>query len=102
MQASELKEDLESLKITKKNVTVISLDIEAMYPSITFNMVAKAINFFSKDLKKEQKETIEDCLRMMKFGMGNTLPNFAGKYYEYGRSNNINERGLTIGGYESA
>ena len=54
MQASELEESLESLKIIKKDVTVISLDIEAMYPSITFNMVAKAINFFSKDLKKEQ------------------------------------------------
>ena len=65
-------------------------------------MVAKAINFFSKDLTKDQKETIEDCLRMIKFGMGNTLLNFAGKYYEYGGSNETNERGLTIGGYDSA
>ena len=73
-----------------------------MYPSITFDMVSKAINFFSKNLKKEQKDTIVDCLKMIKFGMGNTLLNFAGKYYEYGGSSNINERGLTIGGYESA
>ena len=39
---------------------------------------------------------------MIKFGMGNTLITFIDKYYEYGGAESINERGLTIGGYESA
>lgn len=84
-------------------MTRISLDIiEAMCPSITCNMVAKAINFFSKGLEKGVYETIEDCLKMIKFWIRNTHPNFAGKYYEYGGLNDINECGLTIGGYRSA
>ena len=39
---------------------------------------------------------------MIKFGMGNTLITFIDKYYEYGGSKYINNRGLTIGGYELA
>lgn len=34
--------------------------------------------------------------------MGNTLITFINKYYGYGWSESINERGLTIGGYKSA
>ena len=34
--------------------------------------------------------------------MGNTLIAFKDKYFEYDASNNVNKRGLTIGGYESA
>jgi hypothetical protein len=39
---------------------------------------------------------------MIKFGMGNTLLTFVDKYYEYGGNLDIEDRGLTIGGYESA
>ena len=39
---------------------------------------------------------------MTKFGMCNTLITFIDKYYKYGGFENINERGLTIGGYKSA
>lgn len=69
---------------------------------ISFYPITKAITFFFKNLEKEKKETIEDCLRMLKFGMGNTLLSFAGKCYNYGGSNDFNEWGLTIGGCESA
>ena len=34
--------------------------------------------------------------------MGNTLLTFIDEHYEYGNSTKIEERGLTIGGYESA
>ena len=102
IQASDLKIDLESMKLNRNEVTTISLDIEAMYPSITFNMVRKAIEFFAKNLNDEQKVIITDCLKMIEFGMGNTLITFKDRYYEYGGSTNIEERGLTIGGYESA
>ena len=39
---------------------------------------------------------------MVIFGMGNTLLTFIDKYYEYGGEEDVEERGLTIGGYESA
>ena len=34
--------------------------------------------------------------------MGNTLITFGGKYWEYGGVPDVYEKGLTIGGYESA
>jgi hypothetical protein len=34
--------------------------------------------------------------------MGNTLLTFVDKYYEYGGDLNVEDRGLAIGGYESA
>jgi hypothetical protein len=39
---------------------------------------------------------------MIKFGMGNTLLTFVDKYYEYSGDLDIEDRGLTIGRYESA
>ena len=57
IQASDLKSDLESKNLMKNEVTTISLDNENMYPSITFNMVKKAINFYAKGLKSKQKDT---------------------------------------------
>jgi len=39
---------------------------------------------------------------MLKFGMGSTLITFEGKYWEYGGDKDIYDKGLTIGGYESA
>ena len=65
-------------------MTTAKLDIVNMYPSIQFKLVRKAINYFSKSLSKEEKEKIEDCLEMIKFGMSNTLVSFIDKFYEYG------------------
>lgn len=39
---------------------------------------------------------------MVRFGMNNTLVTFKGKYYKIGANNSPWEKGLTIGGYESA
>jgi hypothetical protein len=39
---------------------------------------------------------------MIAFGMGNTLLTFVDKYYEYDGERDIMDKGLTIGGYESA
>ena len=83
-QASSLKEELEKINLKKKEVTTAKLDIVNMYPSIQFKLVRKAINYFSKSLSKEEKEKIEDCLEMIKFGMSNTLVSFIDKFYEYG------------------
>ena len=101
-QASSLKEELEELKISKRQVTIAKLDIVAMYPSIQFKLVRKAVEFFSKSLTKRDKKKIEKCLEMVKFGMSNTLVSFIDKFYEYDGDLDDEERGLTIGGYESA
>ena len=55
-------------------------------------MVRKAINYFAKELKSEEKEKIQDCIKLIKFGMGNTLLTFRDKYYEYGGGKEIEER----------
>jgi len=60
------------------------------------------VDHFAKDLDVTLKGRIRDCLDMIKFGMGNTLLTFVDKYYEYGGDESVEERGLTIGGYESA
>ena len=65
-------------------------------------MVKEAINFYAKDLKSGQKGTITDCLKIIEFGMGNTLLTFIDQYYEHGGSLDAKDRGLTIRGYESA
>jgi hypothetical protein len=46
---------------------------------------------------------IRDCLKCIHFGTGNTLITpFEDKYFEYDGDRYVNDKGLTIGGYESA
>jgi hypothetical protein len=45
---------------------------------------------------------IRECLKLIHFGMGSTLITFKDKYYEYNGDRDVNNKGLTIGGYESA
>ena len=73
-----------------------------MYPSIQFLIVKKAVEYFSRTLPKEEKKKITKCLKLVEFGMSNTLVTFVDKYYEYGGDIEGEKRGLTIGGYESA
>ena len=86
IQASDLKVKLEGLDINNNNKehTIVSMDIEVMYPSVSFKMVAKAVEFFLRDCPEEDKVLAQSCLDMIKFGMGNTLITFGGKYWEYG------------------
>jgi hypothetical protein len=102
VQASHLKKQIESLDIRNDRHTIFSLDIEAFYPSVTYGLVERAIEFFSCSLEEKEKETIKVCLEMIAFGMGNTLLTFVDKYYEYDGERDIMDKGLTIGGYESA
>ena len=57
VQASDFKKELESLKLKSKDTTVISLDVKAMYPSIKFNVVRKAVEYFAKDSNDEELQT---------------------------------------------
>ncbi len=102
IQVSQLKMTLEKLNITKNKVTIISFDAVRMYPSIKYKFVKKAIRYFVRNLNAEIQGQIETCLEMIKFGMGNALLTSVDKYYKYGGDLNVEDRGLTIGGYESA
>ena len=43
----------------------------------------KAVKYFSRNLRKEEKKIIRDCLEMVKFSMTSTILSFWDKYYEY-------------------
>ena len=103
MQVSELKGILETLRIKRSQSIIFSMDAIAMYPSIKFRMIRKAVNYFARDLSREMQGTIQTCLDMIKFGMANTLLKFQDMYYKYGgNETDVADKGLTIGGYESA
>ena len=80
---------------------IASFDAVEMYPLIKYKLVEKAVLFFPKDLDSISKRKLGVCLDMIRFGMGDTLLTFVDKYYEYGGEVNVEEKGLTIGGYES-
>ena len=106
IQSSDVKKKLEALEITKDEATVVSIDAVCMYPSITCKMVRKAIYYFlsqsTKEVNDEDRKTIDKCLDLIQFGMGSTFLAFADQYYEYDGLVEVEDRGLTIGGYESA
>ena len=66
-----------------EKVTIVSIDAAAIYPSINFPLVEKAIQFYTKKLPKHAMTKINLCLRLIGFGMSSTLLNFQDKYYEY-------------------
>ena len=72
-----------------------------MYPSIKLAKIRKAVRYFARKLTKETKKTINLCLELIHFRMSSTLISFGGEYYEY-HGGEIEEQGLSIGGYESA
>jgi hypothetical protein len=73
-----------------------------MYPSIKFVQIERAVNFFLRTAPEEDKEAARKCLEMVKFGMSNCLVQFDGEFWEYGGTIDVEAKGLTIGGYESA
>ena len=83
MQASDLKVTIDQLMIKEGEATIIKYSAEAIYPSIKLKLVIKAVNYFSKRLRKEERKRIKDCLEMLKFGMISTILSFRDKYYKY-------------------
>ena len=82
-------------------MTIATIDAVAMYASIKFTLVKKAISHFTRNLPKSQQSTVKLCLKLIAFGMSSTLLTLEEKYYEYGEKG-IETKGLAIGGYESA
>ena len=52
VQASQVKEEWEILNWKINEVTIASIDAVAMYPSIKFPLVKKAISYFTRNLPK--------------------------------------------------
>jgi hypothetical protein len=73
-----------------------------MYPSIKFKLVQQAAEYFCGGLSDEEKDIVNKCLALIWFGMENTLLTFQDQYYIYDSDQSLDDKGLTIGGYESA
>jgi hypothetical protein len=102
IQASDLKSKLESLGLTTTNATMIaSINAEAMYLSIKYSLIEKAVYYYAEGLDHETMNNIQTCLEMIKFSMMNTILTFVNKYYLYDGDCPADMMGLTIGGYES-
>ena len=70
------------LNLKKDECTIFSFDAEAMYPSIKFGLIKKAVEYFSENLTIEEENTINQCLDLIKFGMNSNILEFSSKYYE--------------------
>ena len=105
-QAKCLKLDLERIgrreTIEMDKDLIVKLDIEAMYPSITYELVAEAVRYYAEGFSEEETARVEAGLDMLKFSMSNCLINFREKYLQYGKERDPLKRVLTIGGYDSA
>jgi hypothetical protein len=61
---------------------VFSLDVANFYPSVTCALLEIAINYFAKSLNIQDKLIIRECLKLILFGMANTLVTFKDKHFE--------------------
>ena len=85
VQASDLKERLEELRLKREEVTIASEDAINMYASIKLVTIRKAVRYFTRKLTRETKKTINLCLDLIHFGMSSTLISFDSEYYKYHR-----------------
>ena len=67
---------------------IAKLDIEAMYPSITYELVTKAVRHYTKGFSKEEEMRIKAGLEKLKFSMANCLINIRQDYLQYGKEEN--------------
>ena len=104
MNAFDLKSKLERLNLKQSRCTIFSLDIKDFYPSITFNLVKKAILFYQNQasLDNAKRRIIDLSLEMIEHSMRGQFFKFHDKYYHYSGQHVMDSPSLTIGGYESA
>ena len=62
VQASDLKERLDELKIERHKVRIASVDAINMYMSIKLLKIKKSVRLFEKKFTAETKKTINLCL----------------------------------------
>ncbi len=78
------------------------IDAEKMYPSVKFEQIRRAVNYFLRDVPNKEKEIADRCLEMVKYGIDNCFVTYEDQYWIYGGNFPVEEKGLTIGGFESA
>ena len=83
VQASDLKEILEELKLKRGEVTIAPVDAIYMYLSIKLSTIKKAAIFFARNITSATLKTINLCLELIRFGMSSNLITFNVKYYVY-------------------
>ena len=82
VQASQVKEEREELNDKSNEVKIISIYAVAMYPSIKFPLVKKAILFFTRNSPNNSQLTIKLYLKPIALVMRSTLLKFGGEYFE--------------------
>jgi hypothetical protein len=74
-----------------------------MYLSVKFDLIKKAAEYYARNITDENEiDKVNKCLDLIKFGMNTTLIQFCRVYYLYNGDKEVEDKGLTIGGYESA
>ena len=89
------------MNVNKNVNSIASIDIVNFYPSVSYQMIEKAVWHFAKKIKGIERERLKTGLKLLKTGMSKQIVQFDGTYYKY-KGNDPNDPGLTIGGYESA
>ena len=69
IQASDLKEKLEYIGISKYKLTIAFIDAENMYLYIKLTTINKYTRYFIKLIKTATKKTINLGLELINFGM---------------------------------
>jgi len=102
IQASGLKENLENQGITCNNSTTVQTHAEEFHPSARLKLVKKTVCHSSEHLTEENQINIQHCLGPIKFRMWSTLLAVMDKCHNHDGDRDPEEKGMTIGGCESA
>ena len=62
VQVSDVKGKLEEINVRWNFHTIVSFDAIDVYPSIKFEMVQRAVNFYASSLNPQEQAQIESCL----------------------------------------
>ena len=92
---------MDNYELKTNEVKIASIYAVAMYTSIKFPLVKKAISYFTGNLPKSQQSTVTLCLKLIVFWMSSTLLTFEEKYFEYGEKV-FKTKILAIGRYKSS
>ena len=87
----------------KIRYTVSAINAERMYCGVKFGQTQKVVNYFLQDASESDKEKVEKCLDLVKFGMASMLVTFEDQeYWICGGDLHVEEKSLTIGEFKSA
>jgi hypothetical protein len=85
------------LGLKQGKCTITSVDADVMYPSVKFDLIKKAIEYYARNITdKNEIDKVNKCLEpIIKFRMNTTLIQFCRVYYLYDGDKEIEDKGLT-------